>query len=485
MSLNSLFFNYDKLAKDGVIETIDWRNPPDSDDDSSGDDGIRTLDETVNDVNDKIKRSDDIAADLKRTIDSIKQSGKVSQEDRITLEAFTKSVDFKGLPSMESYTMAPSSVNYEKTLSVSMEIHKALVAGGMAALVLLIAKVISWFTGEDDGGAGGGGGSGDGSGKKDSRPSSPAARAMGTKQIESKLVKTEELFDSALDKIKQSSEGLSHESIEAIKKASKLSDDQIKKQFDAVAASTLIKIVKRGESIFGKRQSIGEVIQKRHILHALMLAHLIRNHVTEFDQLSINKSSVGLNAVNKLKQEVTVLLKTYEKVTDAVNAKRLDEVNKIIHEYRPTWQNAYSSAAVPEALGIAKNQIVESLNAKIEDEPTINKLSLQIVNDLLFERWGKSYVCEAIGDVATNLNDLKSRLETLKHQVDTDDSKEVNATSKHIQHLINLTTPQMTLMIKVNNHYSAILDKIVSFISHAENFSTEFNNLNKHIRNEI
>ena len=37
MSLNSLFFNYDKLAKDGVVETIDWRNPPDSDDDNTHD----------------------------------------------------------------------------------------------------------------------------------------------------------------------------------------------------------------------------------------------------------------------------------------------------------------------------------------------------------------------------------------------------------------------------------------------------------------
>ena len=167
MSLNSLFYNYDKLAKDGVVETIDWRNPPDSDDDNNDDDGIRTLEDTVNDVNDKIKRSDDIAADLKRTIDSIKQSGKVSQEDRIALEAFTKSVDFKGLPSLESYTVAPSRVNYDKTLTVSMEVHKLLVAGGIAAIIVLISKIFGFIGGDDSDDGGGGGSTGSGKDKQD------------------------------------------------------------------------------------------------------------------------------------------------------------------------------------------------------------------------------------------------------------------------------------------------------------------------------
>ena len=419
MSLNSLFFNYDKLAKDGVVETIDWRNPPDSDDDNNDDDGIRTLDETVNDVNDKIKRSDDIAADLKRTIDSIKQSGKVSQEDRITLEAFTKSVDFKGLPSLESYTLMPSRVNCDKTLQVSMEVQAALVAGGIAAVILLISKVIDWFTGSGDSGAGGGGKS------KGDKNKSPMARAAGDKNKQSKVVSLHKRYtDSYLD-YGDAVKGLTHEMLNDIKVACNLSkDDEVLKKYKGVKGIALLNTRKQILQIFNESKDYAGLTSSSPAMWLLM--RTLNGKVSNFDKLSVHSSSNGIVAINKLKAEVPMLLKVYDNVTNAINNKKYEEVNRYVHEYKPTWQAAYSTEAVPTAISSAKKVIEDSINDKLEFNDQNADAFYKIVETVLFGKWIKNYICDDVEELAVKMSEVKSKLESVKHQVETDNDKEAN-----------------------------------------------------------
>lgn len=488
MSLNSLFFDYDKLAKDGVVETIDWRNPPDSDDDSSGDDGIRTLDDTVNDVNDKIKRSDDIAADLKRTIDSIKQSGKVSQEDRIALEAFTKSVDFKGLPSLESYTLMPSRVNCDKTLQVSMEVHAALVAGGIAAVILLISKVIDWFTGDGDSGSGGGGGNGKGgggdSGSGGSKSKSPMARAAGDKNKQSKVVSLHKRYTDAYLDYGDAVKGLTHEMLNDIKVACNLSkDDEVLKKYEGRKGVALLNARKQILQIFNESKDYAGLTSSSPAMWLLM--RTLNGKVSNFDKLSVHSSSVGIVAINKLKAEVPMLLKAYNNVTNAINNKKYDEVNRYVHEYKPTWQAAYSTEAVPTAISSAKKVIEDSINDKLEFNDQNADAFYKIVETVLFGKWIKNYICDDVEELAVKMSEVKSKLESVKHQVETDNDNEANKIGKHVQHLINMTTPQATLLIRINNHYFQMSQAVVTFCTRAESLTKTFKSFDKAYRNEI
>lgn len=479
MSLNSLFFNYDKLAKDGIVETIDWRNPPDSEDDSSDDDGIRTLEDTVNDVNDKIKRSDDIAADLKRTIDSIKQSGKVSQEDRIALEAFTKSVDFKGLPSMESYTVMPSRVNCDKTLQISMEVHAALVAGGIAAVILLISKVIGWFTGNGDSGSGGGGGNGKGDKNK-----SPMARAAGDKDKESKVVSLHKRYTDAYLDYGDAVKGLTHEMLSDIKVACNLSkDDEVLKKYEGLKGVALLDARKQILQIFNESKDYAGLTSSSPAMWLLM--RTLKGKVSNFDKLSTHGSSHGINAINKLKSEVPILLKAYDNVTNAINSKKYDEVNRYVHEYKPTWQGAYSNEPVPTAISSAKKAIEDSLNDKLEFNDQNADAFYKIIETVLFGKWIKNYICDDVEELAVKMTEVKSKLESVKHQVETDNDKEANKIGKHVQHLINMTTPQATLLIRINNHYFQMSQAVATFCTRAESLTKTFKSFDKAYRNEI
>lgn len=473
MSLNSLFFDYDKLAKDGVVETIDWRNPPDSDDDNNDDDGIRTLEDTVNDVNDKIKRSDDIAADLKRTIDSIKQSGKVSQEDRIALEAFTKSVDFKGLPSMESYTVMPSRVNCDKTLQISMEVHAALMAGGIAAVILLISKVIDWFTGGGDSGSGGGGG-----GK------SPLAKAAGDKNKQSKVVSLHKRYIATYLDYGNAVKELTHEMLSDIKVACNLSkDDEVLKKYGGVKGAVLVDARRQILQIFNESKDYVGLSSSSPGTGLLM--RTLNGKVSNFDKLSVHSSSNGIDAINKLKAEVPMLLKAYDNVINAINSKKYDEVNRYVHEYKPTWQAAYSTEAIPTAISAAKKAIEDSINDKLEFNEQNADAFYKIVETVLFGKWVKSYICDDIEELAVKMTEVKSKLESVKHQVETDNDKEANKIGKHVQHLINMTTPQATLLIRINNHYFQMSQAVATFCTRAESLTKTFKSFDKAYRNEF
>lgn len=484
MSLNSLFFDYDKLAKDGVVETIDWRNPPDSDDDSSSDDGIRTLDDTVNDVNDKIKRSDDIAADLKRTIDSIKQSGKVSQEDRIALEAFTKSVDFKGLPSMESYTVMPSRVNCDKTLQISMEAHAALVAGGIAAVILLISKVIDWFTGGGSSGSGGGssgsGGGGDNGGSK-----SPMARAGGDKNRESKVISLHKRYNNVCKDYAEAVKGLTHEMVNDIKAACNMpKDEDVLKQHEGLKGFALSEARKEILKIFNEEnKDYGQLFSATSTTWLMM--HYLKGKVSNFDKLSTGGSSAGIDGINKLKVEVPMLLKAYNNVINAITSKKFDEVNRYAHEYKPTWQGGYTDAPMPDAISAAKNVIEKSMEDKLEPSDHNKEAFNKIIETVLFGKWIQNYICDDIEELAVKMTQVKNELESVKHQVETDNDKEANKIGKHVQYLINVTAPQASLLIYTNNHYFRMSQAVATFCTHAESLTKIFKSFDKAYRNEI
>ena len=480
MAINSLFFNYDKLAKDGVIETIDWQNPPNNDDDENDDDAIRTIDSEVNDVNDKIKRSDDIANDLKRTIDTIKQTGKVSQEDRASLEAFAQMVDVKGLPSMESYTVAPSRVNYDKTLTVSMEINQLLVAGGIAAIIMLICKIFGFIGGSDDSDGGGGGGAG----------------AGGSKQKKEAVEKLKQKGEKVNNRFEKIIEGVNTSTQKTLRDFSKLNIAALKADIEknptkhTESERILLNIVKYLQSHLEHGMSHETIELMKSLSEGSLnfissfMEHKIKSVDSVFMTRSLQHDPRGIKCVVDIKKDIYWLGQNAQHIKKYLESTDFDvaEANRVLDGFKPIWFGRFNvnTGVLSDDISSAKKLLLESLDAQ-DDKSHIQNEIKELIDEIFFGKWMDGYYdehlqenCRSIGELGKT---LKNRAEQMSGENVNSDVKKVYERIKSIS--ITVAT-EVKIIERVNNRFLQFASEYNTLLNNIDKITDQLEKLNKH-----
>lgn len=146
----------------------------------------------------QLRTLDEQARDLESLMATAIQYGGVSKQTAIDLESISPGV-ITNRRQLNSYTRDFTLTNFKATMEDAEQMRKGLMYAGIAALALILAKILSWIFGAFGGDSGGGGGGG-GGGKSKRGPQDEATIKL-TVTITLKSIDTTSKFIKELNEV--------------------------------------------------------------------------------------------------------------------------------------------------------------------------------------------------------------------------------------------------------------------------------------------
>ena len=147
----------------------------------------------------QLRTLDEQARDLESLMATAIQYGGVSKQTAIDLESISPGV-VTNRRQLNSYTRDFTLTNFKATMEDAEQMRKGLLYAGIAALALIVAKILSWVFGSFGGDSGGGGGGGGGGGKSKRGPQDEATIRL-TVTITLKSITTTSKFIAELNEV--------------------------------------------------------------------------------------------------------------------------------------------------------------------------------------------------------------------------------------------------------------------------------------------